>query len=66
MKQVQRKTLAAMLEDMGSLRVDSSFDWVLMDGVMLTKLQGSSYLNLIDEHVPPCQPYRPSMWMRTA
>lgn len=52
MKQVQRKTLAAMLEDMGSLRVDSSFDWVLMDGVMLTKLQGSSYLNLIDEHVP--------------
>ena len=52
MKQAQRELLLQMNEEFGSLRIDSSNAYVLMDHITLTDLEDSSYLTILDESVP--------------
>jgi len=52
MKQAQRELLMQMNEEFGSLLIDSSNAYVLMDGVTLTSLSSGSYLTILDESVP--------------
>lgn len=48
----QRALLAQMVSDFGSVRVESSNAYALMDHAVVTQLSGASYLTMLDESVP--------------
>lgn len=51
-KAAQQELLKQMMEDFGSIRLDTSNAYALTDGAVLTKLPDSSYLTMLDEQVP--------------
>ncbi len=52
MLNAQRELLAQMVRDFGSARVKSGNAYALMDGVLITDLPNSSYLTMLDAHIP--------------
>ena len=51
-RDAQRTLLERMVQDFGSLRLTSGSAYALVDGAVLTEMPNSSYLTMLDEHVP--------------
>ncbi len=52
MKDSSRSVLLKMRDDFGTVRVVGGNVWELMDGAVITQMEGASYLSILDENVP--------------
>lgn len=52
MKDSSRSALLKMRDDFGTVRVVGGNVWELMDDAVITQLEGTSYLSILDENVP--------------